>query len=189
MRTLGANNEHVGAAIRNGDDCRFRIHPGHMGLVTAGPTDEGWLSLAAVLDLCTKIIGWTMHDYIHAEFAIAGLTMAVQKQKPRAGLIRHSDRGDQQAVAEYRQRIAAASPQKEFAPIKTGLVHKTRFPAREAVKRELFAAIEGYYNRQCALGCIAPEKPGEEPFKSGVHGIAGRSVGQRHQRKGAEAGS
>ena len=86
---------------------------------------------SAGLDLCTKIIGWTMHDYIRAELAIAGLTMAVQKHKPLAGSIRHSDRGDQQAVAEYRQRIAAANPQKEFAAIKTELVHKTRFPARE----------------------------------------------------------
>ncbi|MGB8900372.1 MAG: IS3 family transposase, partial [Methylocella sp.] len=45
--------------------------------------------------------------------------------------------------------------------LKTELVHQTSFPTREAAKRELFAYIEGYYNRQrihSALGYITPEQ-------------------------------
>jgi transposase InsO family protein len=47
------------------------------------PTGEGWLYLAAVLDLCTrKIIGWALRDDMRAELSIAALAMAIQRQKP-----------------------------------------------------------------------------------------------------------
>jgi transposase InsO family protein len=73
------------------------------------PSDEGWLTLAAVLDPCTrKIIGWAMRDHMRAELTTAALTMAVQRQKPPQGLIHHSDRGSQYAAAEYRKLIKAA---------------------------------------------------------------------------------
>jgi transposase InsO family protein len=56
------------------------------------PTYEGWLYLAAVLDLCTrKIIGCAMRDYTRAELITAALLMAIQRQKPPPGLIHHSD--------------------------------------------------------------------------------------------------
>ena len=48
-----------------------------------------------------------------------------------------------------------------FGTLKTELVHQTRFPTREAAKRELYAYIEGYYNRQrlhSGLGYITPEQ-------------------------------
>jgi transposase InsO family protein len=79
-----------------GCDCCFPFHPGNFGLITDVPTDEGWLSLAAVLDLCTrKIIGWAMRDHMRTELSIASLMMAIQGQKPHSGLIHHSDRGSQ----------------------------------------------------------------------------------------------
>ena len=60
--------------------------------ITYVPTGEGWLYLAAVLDLFTrKIVGWAMRDHMRAELAIAALTMAIQRQKPSPGLIHHSD--------------------------------------------------------------------------------------------------
>jgi transposase InsO family protein len=48
-----------------------------------------------------------------------------------------------------------------FGTLKTELVHQTPYPTREAAKRDLFAYIEGYYNRQrlhSALGYITPEQ-------------------------------
>jgi putative transposase len=48
-----------------------------------------------------------------------------------------------------------------FGTLKTELVHQTNYPTREAAKRDLFAYIEGYYNRQrlpSALGYITPEQ-------------------------------
>jgi putative transposase len=48
-----------------------------------------------------------------------------------------------------------------FGSLKSELVHGQRYPTREAAKRDLFAYIEGYYNRQrlhSALGYITPEQ-------------------------------
>ena len=59
-------------------------------------TGEGWLYLAAVLDLATrKAVGWSMREHMRAELTCAALTMAVQRQRPAPGLLHHSDRGGQ----------------------------------------------------------------------------------------------
>ena len=146
--------------------------------ITYVPTEEGWLYLAIVLDLFTrKIVGFAMRDHLRAELTIAALTMAIQWQKPPPGLTHHSDRGSQYAAAGYRKVHDAAgmiqsmsrkgncwdnAPMEScFGTLKTELVHQTGFPTREAAKRELFAYIEGYYNRQrlhSALGYITPEQ-------------------------------
>jgi len=140
------------------------------------PTEEGWLYLAVVLDLFTrKIVGWAMRDHMQAELTIAALTMAIQRQKPPPGLIHHSDRGSQYAAAEYRKVLNAArmtqsmsrkgncwdnAPMEScFGTIKTELVHQACYETRDAARRDLFAYIEGYYNRQrlhSALGYITP---------------------------------
>ena len=142
------------------------------------PTSEGWLYLAVVLDLFTrKIVGWAMRDHLRAELTIAALTMAIQRQKPPRGLIHHSDRGCQYAAADYRKVLNAAgviqsmsrkgncfdnAPMEScFGTIKTELVHHACYETRDAARRDLFAYIEGYYNRQrlhSALGYITPEQ-------------------------------
>src|SRR5256885_1226469 len=62
--------------------------------ITYIPASEGWLYLAVILDLFTrKVVGWAMRDHMRAELTIAALTMAIQRQRPGAGLIHHSDRG------------------------------------------------------------------------------------------------
>ena len=60
--------------------------------ITYIPTSEGWLYLAVILDLFTrKVVGWAMRDHMRAELTIAALTMAIQRRRPGAGLIHHSD--------------------------------------------------------------------------------------------------
>ena len=62
-------------------------------------TSEGWLYLAAILDTYTrKIVGWSMRDTLHTEIAMDALTMALERQRPAAGLLHHSDRGIQYAA-------------------------------------------------------------------------------------------
>ena len=74
------------------------------------PTGEGWLYLAAILDGYTrKIVGWSMRDTLHTEIALDALTMALERQRPAAGLVHHSDRGIQYAAEAYRQRLATAN--------------------------------------------------------------------------------
>src|SRR4051812_30958848 len=59
-------------------------------------TDQGWLYLAAVMDLYSRrIVGWAMDDHLRAELPLAALRMAIKAQRPGPGLIHHSDRGTQ----------------------------------------------------------------------------------------------
>jgi transposase InsO family protein len=146
--------------------------------ITYLPTGEGWLYLAAVLDLATrKIVGWAMRDHMRAELTLAALMMAAQRQRPASGLICHSDRGSQYAAEAYRKQLAGmgarpsmsrtgccydnAPMESFFHTLKVELVHQRRWATRDEARRDLFAYIEGYYNRQrfhSALGYVTPEQ-------------------------------
>ena len=146
--------------------------------ITYIPTSEGWLYLAVILDLFTrKVVGWAMRDHMRAELTIAALTMAIQRQRPGAGLIHHSDRGSQYAAGDYRDILQAvaiiqsmsrkgncwdnAPMESFFGTLKTELVHHREYPDRDTARRDLFAYIEGYYNRRrihSAIGYITPQQ-------------------------------
>lgn len=60
--------------------------------ITFIATGEGWLYLAAVLDLATRrIVGWAMRDHMRTELPLAALMMAMQRQRPQADLARTAD--------------------------------------------------------------------------------------------------
>ena len=140
------------------------------------PTGEGWLYLAAILDMHTrKIVGWCMRQTLHAEIAIDALTMAIERQRPAPGLIHHSDRGIQYAAEAYRQTLATSgiSPSMSrkgdcwdnapmesfFHTLKTERVHHPVYATRDHARRDLFQYIEGFYNPRrlhSALGYISP---------------------------------
>jgi transposase InsO family protein len=146
--------------------------------ITYIPSAEGWLYLAVILDLFTrKVVGWAMRDHMRAELTIAALTMAIQRRRPRAGLIHHSDRGSQYAAGAFRDILRAAAitqsmsrkgncwdnaPMESFfGTLKTELVHQREYLDRDAARRDLFAYIEGYYNRQrihSAIGYLTPDQ-------------------------------
>lgn len=70
------------------------------------PTDEGWLYLCTVLDLCSRrIVGWTVSATIDRHLAIAALQNAVDHRKPPKGFIFHSDRGCQYASSDFRNAV------------------------------------------------------------------------------------
>lgn len=72
-------------------------------------TGEGWLFLAALIDMYTrKVVGWAVRDTLHADIALDALDMAIKRQRPAPGLVHHSDRGVQYAADAYRQALAAA---------------------------------------------------------------------------------
>jgi putative transposase len=146
--------------------------------ITYIPTGEGWLYLAVILDLFTrKVVGWAMRDHMRAELTIAALTMAIQRRRPGPGLTHHSDRGSQYAAGDYCDILRAAAVTQSmsrkancwdnapmesfFGTLKTELVHQREYTDRDAARRDLFAYIEGYYNRQrihSAIGYITPEQ-------------------------------
>ena len=64
--------------------------------ITYIPTQEGWLYLAAILDLhARRIVGWAMADQMTSELTTDALEMALRQRQPAAGLIHHSDQGRQ----------------------------------------------------------------------------------------------
>jgi len=141
-------------------------------------TAEGWLYLAAVLDLYSrKIVGWAMRDHMRTELPLAALTMAIQRQHPQPGLIHHSDRGSQYASGDYQNVVASsgmtpsmsrkgncwdnAPMESFFHTLKTELVHHRIYTTKEEAKRDLFQYIEGFYNRHrihSAINYLTPDQ-------------------------------
>ena len=131
-----------------------------------------------VLDLATrKVVGWAMREHLRAELACAALLMAAQRQRPAKERVIHSDRGSQYAAGSYRALLEGwgmrqsmgrkgccydnAPMESFFHTLKVELVHQGRFASREEARRELFAYLEGYDNRQrlhSALGYRTPEQ-------------------------------
>jgi transposase InsO family protein len=122
-----------------------------------------------------KIVGWAMRDHLRTELPLAALMMALQRQRPGAGLIHHSDRGVQYASDGYRGALQLAgmrasmsrkgdyldnAPMESFFhTLKTELVHHRKYATRADAQRDLFAFIEGFYNRMrlhSAIGYISP---------------------------------
>lgn len=144
--------------------------------LTCIATGEGWLYVAAIMDLHTrKIVGWSMRDHLRAELATSALMMATQRQRPGVGLVHHSDRGIQHACGDYQTALGRAgvtpsmsrranpldnAPMESFFhTLKTELVHHRTYTTRDEAKRDLFAYNEGFYNRQrlhSALGYRTP---------------------------------
>jgi transposase InsO family protein len=76
--------------------------------ITYVHTAEGWLYLAAVIDLYSrKVVGWAMADHLRAELCQEALAMAVQRRCPGPGLLHHSDQGVQYACSAYRSFLAS----------------------------------------------------------------------------------
>lgn len=139
-------------------------------------TGQGWLYLAAIMDLYSRrIVGWAMDEHLRAELPLAALRMAIKGQKPGAGLIHHSDRGIQYASTDYRQALQAAgfrpsmsrradcydnAPMESFFhTLKTELIHHRQYATRNEAERDIFSYIEGFYNhhrRHSAIGYISP---------------------------------
>ena len=139
-------------------------------------TGQGWLYLVAVLDVFSRrVIGWAMSQLLDASLVLAALRMALSQGRHSQNLIVHSDRGAQFASSAYRQLLAqhglSASMSRKgncydnapmesfFHTIKTELVHHRHYTTREEASRDIFAYIEGFYNRtrrHSAIGYISP---------------------------------
>lgn len=144
--------------------------------ITYIQTREGWLYLAAILDLYSrKIVGWAMSPCIDTTLVLKALAMALLHNRPPANLLCHSDRGVQYASGDYRAALAKAGLiasmsrrgncydnafiESFWSTLKLDLVYRTEFATRQEARREIFDYIEVFYNRQrshTALGCLSP---------------------------------
>lgn len=144
--------------------------------ITYIQTREGWLYLAAILDLYSrKIVGWAMSPFIDTTLVLKALAMALLHRDPPADLLCHSDRGVQYASGNYRAALAQAGLtasmsrkgncydnafiESFWSSLKLELVYRRDFATRQQAQRAIFDYIEGFYNRQrshTALGCLSP---------------------------------
>jgi transposase InsO family protein len=146
--------------------------------ITYIPTDEGWLYLATVIDLCSrKIVGWSMADHLRAELCTEALEMAVKQRKPQKGLIHHSDRGIQYACGKYRdllnehQMLCSMSRRGDcydnavaesfFKTLKVELVYQHKYRSRQEAKASIFEFVEVFYNRRRRHSSLGYKSPVE----------------------------
>ena len=145
--------------------------------ITYIPTEEGWLYLAGVMDLCSrKIVGWSMTDHMQWNLVGDALEMALTQRHPPEGLLHHSDRGIQYACDDYRKLLTDAGMdlsmshkgdcwdnavmESFWSTLKTELVHHEHYATRDAARASIFEYIEVFYNRKrlhSALGYVSPE--------------------------------
>ena len=144
--------------------------------ITYIDTDQGWMYLAAVMDLCSrKMVGWAMADHLRAELCIDALQMALEHRKPEPGLLHHSDRGVQYACDAYQTLLEEKGIQVSmsrtgncydnavmesfFGLFKRELVHQETYATHEQARASIFEYIEVFYNRQrrhSSLGYVSP---------------------------------
>ena len=76
------------------------------GDITYIATDEGWLYLAAVIDLFGRqVVGWSLQPHMQASLVTDALAMAWWRRRPAAGLIFHSDRGSQYCSGDFQTAL------------------------------------------------------------------------------------
>jgi putative transposase len=145
--------------------------------ITYIATQEGWLYLAAVMDLYSRrIVGWAMSKRMTSDLTLAALAMAIRRCRPEPGLIHHSDQGSQYTDSEYQAVLAAhrilpsmngvgswwdnAPMESFFGLLKSELVYDRAYRTRDEASPDLFYYIEAWYNRRrlhSALGYESPE--------------------------------
>lgn len=147
-----------------------------VGDVTFIETNEGWLYLAAVLDLCTrKIVGWAMYEANDHHLTRAALEMALKRQKVTSNLLFHSDRGSNYACHDFQgllcQSGLAASMSRSgccydnavmesfFHSLKVEFVHHEKFVTKQKAKDAIFEWIEVFYNRDRLHSSIGYKTP------------------------------
>jgi putative transposase len=146
--------------------------------ITYIPTAEGWLYLAAVIDLCSrKVVGWATADHLRADLPLEALRMALAHRRPIGALLHHSDRGSQYASDAYRSLLAGhgiepsmsrkgncwdnAVVESFFGTLKRELVHHESYACRDEARRSLFEYIEVFYNRQRRHSTLGYRSPAE----------------------------
>jgi putative transposase len=144
--------------------------------ITYWPTGEGFLHVAAVMDLWSRgIVGWAMAPHLRAELVIDAVEMATSRRRPSPGLIHHSDQGSQYTSFSFGRRLREsgilpsmgrtgtpadnAVVESLFDTMKLELLVGRRYRTREEAKAAIFEWMEVFYNRQrrhSTLGNVSP---------------------------------
>jgi len=144
--------------------------------ITYIETDEGWLYVAATMDLYSRmLIGLSMDRRMSADLVARSLEQAVCRRAPQKGLIAHSDRGSQYTSTEYKKHVRKhgielsmsstgncfdnAAMESFFHTLKTEHTFFQNFSTRAEAVQSIFEYVEVFYNRQrlhSTLGYLSP---------------------------------
>ena len=158
--------------------------------ITYIPTQQGWLYLAAVLDLyARRVVGWAMSERMTSGLTIGALQMAISQRRPQRPLLHHSDQGSQYTDGQYQALLQAhdiqvsmngtgtwydnAAMESFFGTLKCERVYLRTYRTRDEARTDLFYYIEGFYNRRrrhSTLGYVSPEAYELEYYRR--HGFA-----------------
>ena len=139
-------------------------------------TYEGWLYLAAILDLFSRrVVGWAVSANNDRALALGALARAPATRAPEPGLVHHSDRGSVYASADYGDALTKFGAVKSmsrkgdcwdnavaesfFATIKGEMIDHEVFLTRGAAIAAIADYIDGFYNpcrRHSALDYVSP---------------------------------
>jgi putative transposase len=139
-------------------------------------TSEGWLYVAAVIDLFSRrVVGWSMQTAMTSALVTDALMMAVWRRGPADTLLHHSDQGSQYTSEEFQRLLDDlgvtcsmsrsgncwdnAVMESFFSTMKTERCHRKHYTTREAARADIFDYIERFYNptrRHSTLGNKSP---------------------------------
>ncbi len=128
-------------------------------------TREGWLYLAVILDLFSRlVIGWAMSRKNNSQLVQDALTMALWRRGEVKNVIVHSDQGSTYASGEYQEQLEKhllqcsmsrkgecldnAVAESFFGSLKNELVHQQDYLTRVDARQSIFEYIEIFYNRK-----------------------------------------
>jgi transposase InsO family protein len=126
-------------------------------------TREGWVYLAAVMDLFSRrIVGWALGRTLETSLVKEALQRALASRRPASGLLHHSDRGSQYASSAFRALLHAwqikpsmsgpaccydnATMESFWSTLKTEIQPPTPFDTLQDARRAIFDYIETFYN-------------------------------------------
>ena len=136
-----------------------------VGDITYLRTGEGWLYLATVIDLATRmVVGWQLATHLRTTLVIDALQMAIDSGHVDRDAIFHSDRGTQYTSADFDAFTARhsirrslgrtgvcwdnAAAESFFAALKNEMYYRQSFPTRARARFAVAEYIEVFYNRR-----------------------------------------
>ena len=139
-------------------------------------TAEGWLYVAAVIDLFSRrVVGWSMSDTMTAQLVTDALIMAIWRRGKPDALLHHSDQGSQYTSEQFQRLMTDngvtcsmsrsgnvwdnAAMESFFSSLKTERIGKKVYRTRAQAKADVFDYIECFYNptrRHSTLGYLSP---------------------------------
>ncbi len=141
-------------------------------------TAEGWLYVAAVLDLYSrKVIGWSMNAQMTAQLVIDALMMVIWRRGKPIELLHHSGQGSQYTSEDFQRLLADqgitcsmsrkgdcwnnAAMESFFSTMKTERTARRTYVTRDELRADVFDYIERFYNprrRHSTLGQVSPDQ-------------------------------